>query len=107
MSPDEAISRTRLALLYAYGLAFMEQNTRLLLGSSVLLQAQSKKLPPHRRSKLLVQLFSATLYGSTAVAMNFVNKAALAEFPLTNVLLLNQMLLALIVLPTLKVRFGG
>ena len=39
-----------------------------------------------------------------AVSMNFVNKAALQEFPLSNVLLLNQMLLALLILPTLKVR---
>lgn len=36
--------------------------------------------------------------------MNFVNKAALREFPLSNVLLLNQMMLALLILPTLKVK---
>lgn len=50
-----------------------------------------------------MQVLSALLYGSTAVAMNFVNKATLAEFPLTNVLLLVQMMLALLVLPSLKV----
>lgn len=38
-----------------------------------------------------------------AIAMNFVNKAALQQFPLSNILLLNQMLLALFVLPSLKV----
>ena len=35
--------------------------------------------------------------------MNFVNKAALIEFPLSNVLLLNQMMLAVLVLPAAKV----
>ena len=50
-----------------------------------------------------MQLFSALLYGCTAVAMNFVNKAALMQFPLSNVLLLNQMVLAVLVLPAAKV----
>ena len=35
--------------------------------------------------------------------MNFVNKAALIQFPLSNVLLLNQMVLAVLVLPAAKV----
>lgn len=37
--------------------------------------------------------------------MNFVNKKALKEFPLSNVLLLNQMCLALVVLPSIKVLY--
>ncbi len=56
------------------------------------------------RGKLAMQAFSAALYASTAISMNFVNKAALREFPLSNVLLLNQMCLALVVLPSIKVR---
>lgn len=65
------------------------------------MQAQKKAQPS--RSQLTLQLFSAGFYATMAVSMNFVNKAALREFPLSNVLLLNQMLLALLILPTLKV----
>ena len=63
-------------------------------------QAQKKAQPS--KGNLALQLFSAAFYGTMAIAMNFVNKAALQNFPLSNVLLLNQMLLALLVLPTLK-----
>jgi len=54
------------------------------------------------RGKLAMQVSSAILYGFTAISMNFVNKKALKEFPLSNVLLLNQMCLALVVLPSIK-----
>lgn len=50
-----------------------------------------------------MQVFSACLYGTVAISMNFVNKGTLRNFPLSNVLLLNQMCLALIVLPSVKV----
>ena len=39
--------------------------------------------------------------------MNFVNKFALDVFPLTNVLLLNQMVLAFIVISSVKVSFSN
>ena len=68
----------------------------------VLLQGQ-KKPGALIRGKLAMQVFSACMYGTVAISMNFVNKGAMREFPLSNVLLLNQMCLALIVLPSIKV----
>ncbi|KAK9824238.1 hypothetical protein WJX72_008863 [[Myrmecia] bisecta] len=55
-----------------------------------------------RISKLLWGGGSALLYGGTAIAMNFVNKAALREFPLANAILLFQMLSAIAVIYPLK-----
>jgi hypothetical protein len=66
------------------------------------MQAQRKPLAIVR-GKLAMQVFSATLYGLTAISMNFVNKAVLREFSLSNVLLLNQICLSLVVLPSVKV----
>ena len=67
------------------------------------LQAGSDRPRTRFTSKQILQISAALFYAVCAVSMNFVNKATMLQFPHTNVLLLNQMVLALIIISAAKV----